>query len=67
MTEKGFEVLKSVILIHKEILAFVVIGKDSNIENDFSDEITKLCELNSLQYFFRGRESLVMRKYQIIS
>jgi methionyl-tRNA formyltransferase len=67
MTEKGFEVLKSVILIHKEILAFVVIGKDSNIENDFSDEIAKLCELNSLQYFFRGREPSADKNHYIFA
>ena len=67
MTEKGFEVLQRVILIKKEIVSFVVIGKDANVENDFSDEIVEICESNSVSYFFRGEEPNIDSKYYIFA
>ena len=67
MTEKGFEVLQRVILIKKEIVSFVVIGKDANVENDFSDEIVEICESNSVSYFFRGEEPNIDSKHYIFA
>jgi methionyl-tRNA formyltransferase len=57
MTQKGFEVLKALIENDfQTLIAAVVIGKDKNIDHDFSDEITALCEQHHLQYMARGSD-----------
>ena len=77
MTEKGLEILKYVISINKEIIDHVVIARHVNIDNDFSsqsnkalchsDEIAKLCELNSLKHFYRGNEPKVDKNHYIFA
>lgn len=45
MTEKGYEVLKVILeKKFKEMIAFVCVGTDRHVQNDFSGEIRKLCD-----------------------
>ena len=37
MTEKGFEVLKTIIHF-KNLIAFVIIGKDASVNDDYSEK-----------------------------
>ncbi len=54
MTEKGFEVLKAVLDNgHKEMIAYVCVGSDKNIQNDFSDSIQGLCIREGILMFER--------------
>lgn len=53
MTEKGYEVLEEA-LAYKDLISFVVIGRDSTVHNDYSREIARSCEENSVSYYFRG-------------
>lgn len=66
MTEKGYMVLESI--IRKELshlIEAVIIGEDSNIENDFSKEIMTLCINNNIPYFFRKQEYSINARYAI--
>ena len=61
MTQKGFDVLNSLIKSKQtQFIDFICIGKDSNLEDDCSDKIKKLCEIHSIAYFFK--ESLLEKK-----
>ena len=61
MTQKGFDVLNSLITSQQtQFIDFICIGKDSNLEDDFSDKIKELCEIHSIAYFFK--ESLSEKK-----
>ena len=54
MTQKGFEVLNSLIQSRKnQLIDFICIGKDVNLEDDFSDKIKELCQIHSITYFFK--------------
>lgn len=55
MTEKGYEFLKS-ILKYKKLISFVVIGRDKNVDEDFSEIISNLCIGSKIPYFYRGSE-----------
>jgi methionyl-tRNA formyltransferase len=60
MTQKGFDVLNSLIKNQQtQFVDFICIGKDANLEDDFSDKIKELCEIHSITYFFK--ESLSER------
>lgn len=54
MTQKGFDVVSSLVL-NKQItfVDFVCIGRDTNLENDFSDEIENLCQDHDITFFYR--------------
>lgn len=56
MTQKGFEVLRRLTSTYPAVIERVVIGKDSNIENDFSEEITEHCRAAGIAFDFRGSE-----------
>lgn len=56
MTEKGFEVLKRVITINLEIIEYIVVGIDSNVKKDFSNEIMELAKVSNLRFYKRGEE-----------
>lgn len=61
MTQKGFDVLNSLITSKQtQFIDFICIGKDSNLEDDCSDKIKELCEIHSIAYFFK--ESLSEKK-----
>lgn len=54
MTEKGYiSLLELVKTNNKENIAFVCIGKDKNVINDFNKEILDLCRENNIVYFYR--------------
>lgn len=67
MTKKGFEVLRRVIEVDKKLIQFIVIAKDSNIENDFSDEMISLAKKANIQFFIRGSEPSIDKKIYIFS
>ena len=55
MTEKGFNVLSFLVKSgHKYIINRVVIGKDRNLVNDFSNEIEKICTENEIAFCYRN-------------
>jgi methionyl-tRNA formyltransferase len=59
MTEKGFEVVKRAIEVRKDIIDFIVIGTDSNVENDFSEQIIELARSENVKFFLRNKEPSV--------
>lgn len=64
MTKKGFEVLNMIIKNDlQHFISEVVFGKDNNIDNDFSNEITSLCKQNNLNYFERKEEYNINSDY----
>ena len=67
MTEKGFEVTKRIASVVPNLISLVVIGKDSNIQNDFSNEIAKFCEEQSLKYVFRGEQESIDKETYIFA
>lgn len=56
MTQKGFEVLRRLTSTYPGVIERVVIGKDSNIENDFSEDIAEHCRASGIAFDFRGAE-----------
>lgn len=66
MTQKGFDVLKA--LIDKNLqseISKIIVGRDSNIENDFADEIIMLCKHHNIPYFNRNEKHETSSKYSI--
>ena len=59
MTEKGFEVFRRTIEVNCQIIDFIVVGTDSNVENDFSEEIIELARSSNVNFFLRGKEPSV--------
>lgn len=54
MTEKGYMVLSSLLNTNKgTFINYVVIGRDNNLDNDYSNEIEELCVKHSLNYTYR--------------
>lgn len=54
MTEKGYYSLSELLKTnYKEFIAFVCIGQDNNIINDYSEELLELCKKNDIIYFHR--------------
>jgi len=49
MTQKGFEVLKSLVdRGYNSLISVVVVGRDNKVEQDFADLIISLCKENSI-------------------
>ena len=67
MTEKGFEVLKKTIELNPYIIDFVVVGKDSNVKNDFSEAIIELAKGSKVDFYLRGAEPSVDSDKYIIA
>ncbi len=59
MTQKGFEVAKRAIEVGKDIIDFIVIGTDSNVKDDYSQQIIKLARSNNVKYFLRNEAATV--------
>lgn len=54
MTIKGYKVLKSIVENgHTKLISQVIVGRDKNIDNDYSDKIVEVCKQNSIKYFER--------------
>jgi len=67
MTKKGFEVFLRATEIDRALIDFVVVGTDSNVQNDFSDEIIALAKKVGIPFFIRGSEPPVNENQYIIS
>ena len=66
LTEKGFEVLKS--LINNGLQDFikeVIVGEDKNIQHDFSDEIRALAQQHQLKVYTREQQPTIESDYAI--
>ena len=59
MTEKGLEVFKKAIEVNFAIIDFIVVGKDSNVEKDFSKEIIDLAKNTKVDFYLRGKEPTI--------
>ena len=66
MTEKGYEVL-SAVSQYKNIILFVVIGKDESVANDFSKNIENLCADNQIDFYYKGEEPKVDKNKFVIA
>ncbi len=54
MTKKGYNVLYSIVgSPYKSSIAFICIGRDKNLVNDYSFELEQLCITNNFEYSFR--------------
>ena len=56
MTEKGFQVLKKAMEVNPHVIDFIVIGTDSNVKNDFSEQIIELARNAEVNFYLRGEE-----------
>lgn len=66
MTQKGFDVLDAVIQKgYSHLIEKVVIGKDANLQNDFSIAIESLCEGNRIDYYLRNEQFDVQSIYAL--
>jgi methionyl-tRNA formyltransferase len=66
MTQKGYEVLEELIKFNfQTYIHCVIISKDSNIENDFYDEIVALCQINNINYKNRTELVEISSEYSI--
>lgn len=57
ISEKGLEVLKHIIQkkYHKDVANVnVIVGKDKNVEEDYSEMIIEVCMVHGLKYFLRN-------------
>jgi methionyl-tRNA formyltransferase len=55
LNEKGYSVINKFLNVYNsENIGFVVIGKDSNIKNDYSKEIEKICIKNNIKFYYRN-------------
>ena len=53
MTEKGFEIVKFMILNYRDMIDLVVVGQDKNISNDYSNEIIEVCKENRVEWSYK--------------
>ena len=54
MTEKGFEVLRSVLQAYgAQAVSFVVAAKDAQLQKDYYTEIEMICREHSIPFFNR--------------
>jgi methionyl-tRNA formyltransferase len=67
MTQKGFEILKAIIVDNtlQSLISDIVVGRDKNIENDFANEIISLCKQNNINYFERNEKFEISSNYSI--
>jgi methionyl-tRNA formyltransferase len=66
MTQKGYYVLQKFIADFGILrLDCVIIGRDSHINNDYYNEIVKLCEENNIKYYNRLSKYHLQSKYAI--
>ena len=66
MTEKGFEVLKTIIHF-KNLIAFVIIGKDASVNDDYSEKITTLCIDNNIEFYFRENQPKIDKNIYVMA
>ncbi|ENM5933266.1 methionyl-tRNA formyltransferase [Vibrio mimicus] len=66
MTEKGFEVLKT-ISHFKNLIAFVIIGKDASVNDDYSEKIRTLCIDNNIDFYYRENQPKIDKNIYVIA
>ncbi|HBC3522590.1 TPA: methionyl-tRNA formyltransferase [Vibrio alginolyticus] len=54
MTKKGYEVATLLFEKYREIVDFLVIGKDKNIKDDYSENLRRLAINNGVQYYYHN-------------
>ncbi len=66
MGEKGLKTLKAIVQENYSfILDKIIIGKDFNVQKDYSSEIESVCKSFNLNYFFRGEDFEINSEYII--
>lgn len=66
MTNKGFQVLKSVVENNYILIVDqVIIGIDKSVINDYSGEIRELCEDNQLTHYFSNEKFNINSQYAL--
>jgi methionyl-tRNA formyltransferase len=66
MTEKGFEVLKS-ISHFKNLIAFIIIGKDASVNDDYSEKIKTLCIDNNIDFYYQENQPKIDKNIYVIA
>jgi methionyl-tRNA formyltransferase len=66
MTKKGYFTLKSIIGDGKaHLVDLVIIGKDANVECDYSDDILQLCSDHNIRYAYRKDSYKIVTKFTL--
>ncbi len=66
MTLKGLRVVESLVNLGKlSYIDQVVIGRDSNVVNDYSYEIEQVCVKNNINYSFRTEGLVITSRYAV--
>ena len=66
MTKKGFGVIENLLQNDKKsFIDKVIIGRDNNVENDYSEDIEELCKNNDITYYYRSEKLAITSKYAI--
>lgn len=66
MTLKGFEVIRNIVdNSYLNLVGKVVIGRDSNVVNDYSSDIEKICLDNKISYCYNNENYQVNTEYGI--
>lgn len=65
MNEKGLEVLKKVVNVYStDIIEYVVLSKDSAVEEDYYEELLELCMANGIKYFNKNDDLAKFEGYK---
>ena len=56
--QKGLNVLENLYIKYSNEILFVVVGKDENVQSDYSKEIIEFCNNNRLKYYKREEINL---------
>lgn len=59
MMERGFEALKRAIRVERDLIDFIVVGTDKNVENDCSEQIINLAKSANIPFYMRGTQPCV--------
>lgn len=65
MTRKGYAVLSALLAEHRDLLGFVVVGRDKSVQNDYSAEIRELCLKHDLPCFERTDRFEIASRYAL--
>ena len=65
MTEKGLAFTEQATSKFKDIISLVVIGQDSAVANDYSEQIAETCKAAGVEFIFKKDHSQVTSEYVI--
>ena len=60
---KGYQTLLYAIDNCREIIEFVVLGKDGGVDDDYHDQILSMCKLNSIPFYERTDSEEIVAQY----